>query len=169
MTQGELKVARWARFFAQYNIDRDANAAAERFVELLGQQSALLPHAEAVVREIAAVRPVIILTNGITAVQKSRMSRSPIAPLIAGMIISQEVGISKPRPEIFELALGQLGMAKDEVLMIGDGIASDVIGANNAGIDICWFNPHGKTLPPGVHAEYEIADIRDCVDIALMA
>ena len=53
------------------------------------------------------------------------------------------------------------------ILMIGDGIHSDVLGANRAGVDMCWFNPKGKALPEGMHAEYEVQDIRDCVAIAL--
>lgn len=167
MTQGELKVARWARFFVQYGLDLDANAASERFVELLGGQSMLLTHAEDVVRAIAAARPVLILTNGITAVQKARMAASPIRRYVAGMVISQEVGVSKPRPEIFQIALDRLGLRRDEALMIGDGIASDVVGANRAGIDVCWYNPTGKTLPDGVHAEYEVSDLRDCIPVAL--
>jgi len=167
MTQGELKIARWTRFFMQYGIDVDPRAAGERFVELLGDQSMLLPHAEAVVRRIAKERPVLILTNGITQVQKRRMAASPIRDVIAGMVISQEVGVSKPRPEIFRIALGRLGIDRREALMIGDSIASDVVGANNAGIDVCFYNPTGKTLPETVHAEYEITDIRDCVGIAL--
>ena len=51
--------------------------------------------------------------------------------------------------------------------MIGDGIQSDVLGANRAGVDMCWYNPKGKALPEGMHAEYEVRDIRDCIPIAL--
>ena len=169
MTQGDLKLARWARFFLRYGINADAKQAAERFVQLLGQQAPMLPNAEAVVRRIAAERPVWVLTNGITEVQKSRMALSPIGDAISGMVISQEAGVSKPDPRIFGIACQRLGMDRREVLMIGDGIASDVVGANRAGIDVCFFNPAGKSLPDGVHAEYEIADLRDCVPIALMA
>ena len=51
--------------------------------------------------------------------------------------------------------------------MVGDGVNSDIRGANNAGIDACWLNPGGKELPGGVHAEYVISDIRQCAAIAL--
>ena len=167
MTQGDLKLARWARFFLRYGINADAKWASERFAGLLGQQAPMLPHAEAVVREIAAAKPVLILTNGITEVQRSRLALSPLRDVVTGLVISQEAGVSKPDPRIFEIACARLGLGKREVLMIGDGIASDVVGANRAGIDVCFYNPRGKRLPDGVHAEYEIADLRDCVKIAL--
>ena len=40
-------------------------------------------------------------------------------------------------------------------------------GANSAGIDACWLNPSGAALPDGVHAEYIIRNLRECVGIAL--
>ena len=65
------------------------------------------------------------------------------------------------------MAIEPLGIAPSEALMVGDGINSDIKGANNAGIDACWLNPLGVSLPNGIHAEYIIKDIRECVKIAL--
>ncbi|MBQ6375108.1 MAG: YjjG family noncanonical pyrimidine nucleotidase [Clostridia bacterium] len=167
MTQKELKLERFVRFFDRYPVPGDPARAAERFIELLGEQSILLPHAEDVVRRIARVLPVVIVTNGITAVQRNRLARSPLRRWVRGVVISEEVGIQKPEPGIFMLALQPLGVAPSQALMIGDGANSDIRGANNAGIDACWLDRSGKALPEGVHAEYTIPDIRACVDIAL--
>ena len=167
MTHAELQTLRWQRFFEKYGIPADGEKASLRFVELLGQQAIMLPHAEEVARAIAERLPLLILTNGSTAVQKSRLARSPLRDIATDVVISQEVGYSKPRPEIFQIALERLGITRDEALMIGDGVGSDIKGANSAGIDVCWYNPLHKTLPEGVHAEYEIDDLRDCVPIAL--
>ena len=167
LTQDELRTARFARFYGKYGIARDAYADGERFVELLGRQSIMLPHALETVERIAAKLPVLIVTNGITEVQKSRLALSPLQGVVAGMVISEEAGASKPNPKIFDCALKRLGVARGDALMVGDGINSDIRGANNAGIDACWLNPGGKALPKGVHAEYVITDIRQCVEIAL--
>jgi len=115
-------------------------------------------------QELCEKIPVVLLTNGITVIQKKRLAASPLKDWVQGVVISQEVGVSKPDPRIFEIALG--GLDPRDALMIGDGITSDVMGANNAGVDVCWYNPKGKVLPEGVHAEYEIRDIRDCIAIA---
>jgi len=167
LTQNQLKVARFVRFFDRYPVSGDPKWAAERFVELLGRQSILLPHALETVAQIAQRLPVAIVTNGITAIQRSRMALSPLKDHVSEMVISEEVGISKPRPGICALALDRLGVRPRDALMVGDGVNSDIRGANNAGIDACWYNPAGKTLPEGVHAAYVIDDIRRCVDIAL--
>ncbi|MEE1199254.1 MAG: HAD-IA family hydrolase, partial [Christensenellales bacterium] len=110
--------------------------------------------------------PVVLLTNGIAAVQRSRLARSPLRNWISEIVISQEAGISKPDPEIFRRALG--GVAPRNGLMIGDGIYSDLRGANLAGVDVCWYNPRRLSLPEGIHAEYTVRSLKECLPIALM-
>ena len=73
--------------------------------------------------------------------------------------------MSKPDTRIFEIALN--GVSPKDALMIGDGVQSDILGANRAGVDACWFNPKGKTLPEGVHAEYDVRTLSECLAIAL--
>ena len=167
MAQNRLRLERFTRFFDRYPVPGDAARAAERFVTLLSRQSILLPHALDAVRAIAEKLPVVIVTNGMTVIQRNRFARSPLTTLARDIVISEEVGVSKPRPELFWLALERQGVDPRDALMIGDGAGSDIRGANNAGIDACWYNPTGKALPGGVHAEYVISDIRDCVKIAL--
>lgn len=165
MTQEVLHVERFRRFLALKGRADDPERVAARFAVLLGNQSILLPHAGEVVTAISREKKVVILTNGITPIQKSRLALSPIRDRIARMVISQEAGVSKPDPRIFEIALD--GVDPRDALMIGDGLRSDVLGANRAGVDACWYNSGGKPLPEGIHAEYIIRDIRDCVKIAL--
>lgn len=166
MTQEVLHVERFRRFLARKGRSDDPAAVANRFAELLARQAIPLPHAEETVRAIAERLPVVLLTNGITVIQRQRLANARISQWVSDVIISQEVGLSKPDPRIFELALG--GLDRREALMIGDGLRSDVQGANHAGVDVCWYNPGGKRLPGDLHAEYEIRDIRDCIPIALM-
>ncbi len=146
IAQSEVRLRRFTRLYDLYPIPGNPAEASERFVTLLGEQSILLPHAEEVVRAIAAHLPVVIVTNGMTVIQKSRLARSALKDLISGMVISEELGVSKPRPGIFYEALRPLGVSPKDALMIGDGANSDIRGANNAGIDACWLNPSGA--PP---------------------
>ena len=165
MDQETLYVERFRRFLRLKGREDDPKRVADRFAVLLGQQAIPLPNAEETVEKLAREREIVILTNGITPIQKSRMARSPVRNWISRMVISQEVGVSKPDPRIFEIAMGNT--PREKVLMIGDGLQSDIRGANNAGVDVCWFNPLKKPLPNDLHTEYEIHDIRDCLPIAL--
>ena len=165
MNQETLHVERFRRFLASKNRSDDPKTVADRFAELLGRQAIYLPGAENLVRTLSEHLPVVILTNGITVIQKSRMARASIRQWISRLVISQEVGAAKPDPRIFEIALD--GVAPSDALMIGDSAQSDMLGANRAGIDACWFNPKGKTLPDGVHVQYEAKTLDQCLAIAL--
>lgn len=165
MDQETLHVERFRRFLAQKGRNDAPASVAARFAQLLGEQTVEVPGAYEMLRQIADEKPVVILTNGITVIQRARLSRSRMAALAAKVVISQEAGVSKPDPCIFEMALD--GTSPRRALMIGDGIRSDVLGANRAGMDVCWFNAEGKTLPEGVRAQYEVHSPEEAVPIAL--
>lgn len=165
MTQEILHVERFRRFLASKNRDDDPRAVADRFAELLGRQAIPMPGAEEMLAAVSARLPVVILTNGITVIQKARLARSPLTRFVTRAVISQEVGAAKPDPRIFEIALD--GVAPSDALMIGDSLASDITGAANAGIDSCWFNPKNKPLPEGIRPTYEVRTLGECVGIAL--
>lgn len=55
-------------------------------------------------------------------------------------VYSCEVGLQKPAPAIFELALTALGAAPEQAVMVGDSLASDVRGAVAAGVEAIWIS-----------------------------
>jgi len=84
-----------------------------------------------------------IVTNGVTWLQKKKMKKSTIGHLFNFMVVSDDVGIGKPHPKIFEYALTQAKVTKNsKILMIGDNFKADIKGAIEFGIDACWYNPH---------------------------
>lgn len=61
--------------------------------------------------------------------------RLGIAPLFDAIIDSQVVGVAKPDPRIFQIALKRLGVAPDEARYAGDIYSIDMVGAGAAGIE----------------------------------
>ncbi|EEX50949.1 5'-nucleotidase [Pasteurella multocida] len=82
-----------------------------------------------------------IITNGFTTLQKLRLEKTGLADWFQFVTISEEVGIAKPDPRIFEYSL-ELAKVKDrsQVLMVGDNLDSDILGGHNANIDTCWLH-----------------------------
>ena len=99
------------------------------------------------VRGLAGEFPLALVTNGIAAVQNRRFAASPITPYFRSIVISEEVGIAKPDPRIFQPALEKLGVEAADVLYVGDSVTSDMAAARNAGMDFCWLNPKGLPCP----------------------
>lgn len=164
--QAQLKVKRFELLMERYGVAGDPAAVAEFYVEALSEQSMLLPGALEAVGRIAEKLPVSIVTNGISRVQRGRIGRSPLRHLIQDFVVSEEIGYAKPDPRVLEIALSNLGVAPGDALMAGDGMA-DMRCAKNAGVDGCWYNPHGKSLPEDLKPRYEIADLSLLPDIAL--
>jgi putative hydrolase of the HAD superfamily len=90
-----------------------------------------------------------VVTNGGSRRQRQKLARAGLEPLLPLILVSEEVGVEKPDPTIFRLALERLGLEADEVLFVGDDPVRDIAGAHGAGIATCWVS-HGRPFPPGL-------------------
>ena len=121
-----------------------AHEMGAEFLRLTNKYFSVLPGADEVVRELVKRYPLTIISNGFKEVQYYKFAHSGLAECFAHTIISEEVGINKPQPGIFNIALRMNGVTADEAIMIGDSYSSDITGAKNASIDQIWLH-EGKT------------------------
>jgi putative hydrolase of the HAD superfamily len=84
--------------------------------------------------------PLALITNGATDSQREKLQVTGIAHSFAAIFISGELGFAKPDPRIFKLALDQLQVAPEHAWHIGDNLATDVAGAQAAGVTSVWLN-----------------------------
>jgi YjjG family noncanonical pyrimidine nucleotidase len=80
------------------------------------------------------------LTNGFAYLQHNKYKNLDLARYSNVLVISEEVGFSKPHPEIFRQALLSIKSRADETLMVGDSLESDGKGAKQSGMGFCWYN-----------------------------
>jgi len=87
--------------------------------------------------------------------------------LSADMILaSDEIGIRKPDPRIFEIGCQQLGLKPESVLYVGDSLRKDIAGSRAAGMYAAWFTPKGKKIPYGFEPEPHLV-ISGMIDLLL--
>lgn len=67
------------------------------------------------------------------------------------VVDSHLVGVEKPDPAIFRLALDALGLPADRCLYVGDTVLFDVVGARAAGIEPVHVDPYELCGTPGDH------------------
>jgi HAD superfamily hydrolase (TIGR01549 family) len=90
------------------------------------------------------------------------LEREGVTPCFDTVIISSEIGIRKPRPEIFLAACEKIGAAPAECLFIGDSFENDVVGAKQLGMDVAWINPLGLSPPlDGPPPDYILDELID--------
>jgi putative hydrolase of the HAD superfamily len=65
-----------------------------------------------------------------------------LRPLLDAVVDSSVVGVTKPDPRIFQIALDRLGLAPGDALMVGDSPSADVDGASAAGIRAALIDPY---------------------------
>ncbi len=70
-----------------------------------------------------------IVTDLTAQIQLQKWQKLELHRYIDFMISSEEAGIEKPAPYIFELALQKLQLQTNEVVMIGDNATKDIAGA----------------------------------------
>lgn len=163
--QNELKTERFRRFFAESGTDSAPEEAGSFYIENLAKSVFLMEGAQKLLEKTRHI-PSVMVTNGIAGVQRSRYVLSGMGRYLKGIVISQEEGVSKPDPAIFNSAFRFVpGIKKDEVLMVGDSLSSDVLAANRAGIAACWFNPQRKKPEGEAVPDFEIHNLAELYSI----
>ena len=88
-------------------------------------------------------------------------------------IFSDELGIRKPEPGIFETALEHLGLRPGEVVHVGDDLVADVSGSKGIGMRAVWFDVghesehavHDPSMPEAAPPDAAIHDHRELLDV----
>ena len=104
--------------------------------------------------EIADCR-ISIITNGATVNAKGRIESTGLDQFIDGLFVSEDMGVSKPDPEYFDIVFKKISEPKESYIVIGDSLSSDMLGAKNAGLTSVWFMPTGDDIA-GAIKKYDI-------------
>lgn len=106
------------------------------------------------------------VTNGTREVQWPRLKKSGLEQLADGIFISEEIGFQKPEKAYFDIVFSNIPhFQKEEAVMIGDSLTSDILGGVNTGLDTVWYNPDGETNTLGIPVTYEISDLWELENI----
>lgn len=166
ITPAVLQVRRFELLLETLSLTCSAAQISAVYLEQLGLCADLIEGAAEVLRALQARSRVAIVTNGLQTVQRSRLARSSIREYITELIISEEVGAAKPKAAYFDVAFARLGYpAKSDVLIIGDSLTSDMQGGVDYGLDTCWYNPTDQPRPSDLPITYEIAHLRDLLEL----
>ena len=143
VTLEELKPGRFRDLLDFLGARGDPAGMSRLYLETLAGKAYLFAHAREVLQGLAARAPLCLVTNGISHVQRGRLARAGITDLFSSLLISEEIGVSKPDPAFFRMAAEALCLPPAEGLCVGDNPSTDIRGAMAAGFDGCWYNPHG--------------------------
>jgi putative hydrolase of the HAD superfamily len=78
--------------------------------------------------------------------------------------LAQDIGASKPHPDMFQAALKKAGVAAADIVHVGDDPQHDIQGARDVGMHTVWINTRGKAWTGGQRADREIVNLRQLPD-----
>lgn len=144
VSKEEVVVARFEEFLGEIGSLLDPEEVAKEYLEFLSEEAYFLPGAEDFLKELKRNGfRMAAVTNGVRFVQERRSKKLGLERFFEFVLTSEEVGVEKPDPRIFWIALERMGLKKEDALYVGDDPASDLEGARNAGIDFVLFSPSG--------------------------
>jgi putative hydrolase of the HAD superfamily len=82
----------------------------------------------------------VVVTNGQSEIQDSRIRRTGLDQYIADWVISERAGVSKPNPRIFALAAQRVRMRLGGAWVVGDSPEADIGGAAAMGLPSVWLH-----------------------------
>jgi putative hydrolase of the HAD superfamily len=96
--------------------------------------------------------PLVLITNGASELQRSKIERLGLEAYFREILVSGEVGFAKPDRRIFALAAERVGRKPETVSFVGDSITNDIHGSAAAGMQPVWIQREaGHTSPTVPH------------------
>lgn len=166
MSNYEVTSHRFAEFFSLFNREVDGREVDVRYRSYLAEGHQLFDGVLEMLEKLVKTHKLFVASNGIGVTQHTRLKNNNLNKYFEKIFISEELGTQKPEKEFFEKIFADAKINdKKKVLMIGDTLTSDILGANNVGIDSCWINLDKKENTTKAQPTYEIYNVIDILTL----
>lgn len=167
LTKPQVLHDRFVEFFSSEGIKFDRiDEFNDEYQLRLGDKAFFCDNALETVKALKGKYRQYAVTNGTIVAQKRKLTQSGLINIFDDIFISDEIGFEKPAIEFFNAVQQKIGnFNKDEVMIIGDSLTSDMQGGNNADILCCWYNSHGAENKENIKIDYEINNIAQVLKI----
>jgi 2-haloalkanoic acid dehalogenase type II len=128
------------------DVARAASVAQSRH---LSKSLRLYPDVLALLPSLRRRYSLALVTNGASDTQRESLRTLGIEQTFDSVAISGELGVAKPDPAIFQIALRELAAEPDQTWHVGDDPVTDVAGAQAAGLTAVWLNRRGSLWSKG--------------------
>ena len=144
------RIERFSRLYAWAGVratPADASTAASAYRQrYLASRRAMHGAAELLAATRQRAR-VVVVSNNLLDEQQEKLRHCGLEGHVDVLVVSEEVGVSKPDRRIFDIALVRAGAHPGEAVMLGDSWANDIVGAQAAGIRSVWFSREAEPSP----------------------
>jgi 2-haloacid dehalogenase len=143
----------------------DGSEWERQYRDLLSNGFQLMEGAFDVCRSLSLSYRLFIITNGVTETQLKRVKESGLSDFFEDIFISQSIGFQKPAKEFFDYVMSHIkDFNKEEALIIGDTLNSDIKGGILSGIDTCLISRKPHEQLSEIQSTYTITKLVELFD-----
>ncbi len=162
ITREQVKVNRFKLLFDELKLDVSPERATALYEDNLCIGHYFIDGAPEVLEALYEQYNLYLVSNGAKRVQDSRLGSAGISKYFKGIFISEIVGYEKPNREFFDYCFSKIrNFKREETIIIGDSLSSDIKGGINAGIKTVWFNHRGDDNSNDITPDYVINDLSE--------
>ena len=162
----DLVIKRFIDFFAYYNLSCDPINFNDKYQKELGETIVFNDNSYQLVEYLKGKVKQYATTNGSLEAQTKKLNKSGLINLFDDVFISDLIKYNKPDPRFFEYVFKKIGnYQKDEIMIVGDSLTSDIQGGVNVGIKTCWYNPNNQKDKQEIKFDYQISDLNQLLSI----
>ncbi len=166
MTQTALKTARFQRYFDKVGIEYDGLKANTFYLSRIVVHPKPIDRSQELLETLHSKGyETLIITNGMKEVQRPRIDHVRWTHYFKSIVVSDEIGCAKPANEYFQHAFNNSNFEKDEILVVGDSLNSDVKGAIDFDVDVCWHNLRSKDNNTELKPTYEVGNLTGVLEL----
>lgn len=149
ITKQQVLEGRFEMFFKEMGFNcTDYKGFNDLYQKQLGAKVFLYDDAYEIMENLQGKVKQYAVTNGTSVAQALKLKNSGLGEFFDGVFISDQIGYEKPSKEFFDFVEAHIEpVSKDEIILIGDSLTSDMKGANVMGCKACWFNVYHKPEP----------------------
>jgi len=126
--------------FGLHFSENQLDVLADLYIEELPKDNHLFPNTNVLLLYLSKKYILHIITNGFKEVQHKKIYNSGIHNYFSSIITSEDAGVKKPNPLIFNMALQMNSINANQAIMIGDSFEADILGAEAVGMQTIFFN-----------------------------
>ena len=129
-----------------FNLDIEKGLFNDLFVKFLYDEIEMVDGIEDLLLYLSDKYKIFTASNGIYKMQENRLKKSNLDKYFDKIFVSDKIGFEKPDKKFKKKIMDLTKFSNDDLIMIGDSIKSDIIGAKNSKIKSIYFNKEDKKI-----------------------
>lgn len=166
ITKDDIYKNRWKLIFKELSIDEDYSEFEEEFRKQMRVTAIPIEKAKELLEYLSEKYSLYTASNSSKIQQESRLKMLGFDKYFDGLFTSEDIGFQKPSKEFFyECCKTLYPISPDNIIMIGDSLEADIVGAKNFGLKSIWFDYYKENTDIKGLSDYRVDKLSDIMTI----